>query len=55
MHKYLKMALRKTLGEDKGVTALEYAILAAAIATVVGTAVTAFGGGLSTMFTNLTT
>lgn len=41
--------------DERGVSALEYAILAGVIVGVVVTAVTAFGGDLTTAFQNLGT
>ena len=39
------------LKDDEGVTAIEYGLIAALIAVVIITAVTAVGGGLNTAFT----
>jgi Flp pilus assembly pilin Flp len=39
--------------EEKGASAVEYAILVAAIIAVVGTAVAAFGADLTTKFSGL--
>ena len=39
--------------DRRGVTALEYGLIAALIAGVIGTAVTSVGTGLTTTFTNI--
>jgi pilus assembly protein Flp/PilA len=49
MSKFVKLFVR----DDRGVSALEYAILAGIIVGVLVTAVTAFGSSLSTAFSNL--
>ena len=41
--------------DDKGVTAIEYGLIAALIAVVIIVAVFAVGTGLSTTFTNIAT
>jgi pilus assembly protein Flp/PilA len=42
--------VRKLVQEEDGVTAIEYGLIAALIAVVIVTAVTAVGGGLTTTF-----
>lgn len=41
------------LAKDEGATAVEYALLVALIAVAIIAAVTALGGGLSNLFTNV--
>ena len=41
------------LAREEGATAVEYALLVALIAVAIIAAVTALGGGLSTLFTNV--
>ena len=49
-----KLQLFKTLiGDRRGVTALEYGMIAALIAVVIVTAVTNIGTGLNTAFTTI--
>ena len=52
MLQYLNTLLRLK-GDEKGVTALEYGLIAALIAVVIITAVTSLGNNLSTTFTNI--
>jgi pilus assembly protein Flp/PilA len=47
--------LARFLREEDGVTAIEYGLIAALIAVVIIAAVTAVGGGLSTVFTGVAT
>jgi len=54
MIEYLKL-LRVLYGDRRGVTALEYALIAGVLATVLVTAFTALGGDLSTALTALGT
>ncbi len=49
---YLK-TLMELKRDEKGVTALEYGLIAALIAVVIITAVTQLGNNLSTTFTNI--
>jgi len=42
-----------TLRSEKGATAVEYGLMVALIAVVIIVAVTALGGNLSTLFTNV--
>ena len=51
MHTLLKQFLR----DEAGATAIEYGLIAALIAVVIITGVTAVGTQLSTTFTNLST
>ncbi len=52
MIEYLKL-LRVLYGDRRGVTALEYALIAGVLATVLVTAFTALGTSLSTALSNL--
>jgi pilus assembly protein Flp/PilA len=45
----------KFVKEENGATAIEYGLIAALIAVVIVTAVTAIGTNLSTMFTSIST
>jgi len=45
--------VRSLAQEDDGVTAIEYGLIAALIAVVIVTAVTAVGTGLTTTFTSV--
>ena len=45
--------VRKLVQEEDGVTAIEYGLIAALIAVVIVTAVTAVGGGLTTTFNSV--
>jgi pilus assembly protein Flp/PilA len=47
------MILRKFLKDESGATAIEYGLIAALIAVVIITAVTAVGTALSTTFNNI--
>ena len=49
------MVLRKFLKDASGATAIEYGLIAALIAVVIITAVTAVGTQLSTTFNNIST
>jgi len=49
----LRGKLAKSLKEDKGASAVEYAILVAVIAAVIVGAVTLLGGNLKTIFENV--
>jgi pilus assembly protein Flp/PilA len=49
------MILRKFLKDESGATAIEYGLIAALIAVVIITAVTAVGTQLSTTFNNIST
>ncbi|MDE2357200.1 MAG: Flp family type IVb pilin [Alphaproteobacteria bacterium] len=59
MNKLNNVALRayvKTLaGDRKGVTAIEYGLIAGLIAVAIIVAVTAVGGNLTNLFTNIST
>jgi pilus assembly protein Flp/PilA len=50
-----KMILKKFLRDESGATAIEYGLIAALIAVVIITAVTAVGTALSTTFNNIST
>ena len=47
--------LKMFLHDEKGATAIEYGLIAALIAVVIITGVTAVGTSLSTTFTNIST
>jgi len=47
--------LKKVVRDERGVSALEYALIAGMLAGVIVTAVTAFGGQLSGAFTRIGT
>jgi pilus assembly protein Flp/PilA len=47
--------LRALANDERGVTALEYGLIAGLIAVVIVTSVTALGTQLSSTFTNITT
>lgn len=47
--------LQVRLNDDQGATAVEYALIVGGIAVVILGAIQAFGGGLSTFFSGLTT
>ncbi|OAI45521.1 pilus assembly protein [Rhizomicrobium sp. SCGC AG-212-E05] len=49
------MILKNFWKNEDGATAIEYGLIAALIAVVIITGVTAVGTGLSTTFTNLST
>ncbi len=49
------MILKNFWNNESGATAIEYGLIAALIAVVIITGVTAVGTGLSTTFTNLST
>jgi pilus assembly protein Flp/PilA len=49
------MILQKFLKDESGATAIEYGLIAALIAVVIITGVTAVGTQLSTTFVNLST
>lgn len=49
----LAIKLQNLVTEDRGASAVEYALLVAGIAIIVVGAVALFGGTLSTMFGNL--
>lgn len=49
------MILRKFLKDESGATAIEYGLIAALIAVVIITAVTAVGTQLSATFNNIST
>lgn len=56
MRNFINLLVLKTLVRDeRGVSALEYAILAGMIVGVVTVALAGFGDGLATSFTALTT
>ena len=44
-----------SINSQKGVTMIEYALIAALVAVVAITALTTLGGNLSTIFTNIAT
>ncbi|TDH59612.1 Flp family type IVb pilin [Dankookia rubra] len=50
---YLYLSARALVTDRKGVTALEYGLIAALIATVIIGAVTTLGTNLSGVFTNI--
>lgn len=47
------MVLRKFIPDEAGATAIEYGLIAALIAVVIITAVTAVGTNLNTVFTSV--
>ena len=47
--------IKNFIKEEDGVTAIEYALIAALIAGVIIAAVTLLGGNINTIFTNLKT
>ena len=47
--------VKQFLNDEEGVTAIEYGLIAALIAVFIIGAVTAVGGSLSTVFTNIST
>lgn len=47
--------IKNFIQEEDGVTAIEYALIAALIAGVIIVAVTSLGGNINSMFTNLNT
>jgi len=47
--------IKNFIKEEDGVTAIEYALIAALIAGVIATSVSALGGSLSTLFGSLKT
>ena len=52
MDKFLN-ATRRFLRDEEGVTAIEYGLIAALIAVAIIVGATAVGGGLNTLFTNI--
>ena len=54
MFEYVR-ALAGLRSDNRGVTAVEYGIMAALIATILVAAVTVLGGGLSTSFASIAT
>lgn len=50
MSNHLLASLKKFLKREEGVTAIEYALIAALIAVVIIGTVTAVGGGVNTVF-----
>ena len=53
MIRYVMIVLAAAIQDRKGVTALEYGVLAAAIVVALGTAATALSGKLTTTFTTI--
>ena len=51
--KALMAAVRTFIRDERGVTAIEYGLIAAAMAAAIGTAMVALSGGLSTVFTTI--
>lgn len=51
----LTVALKRFAQDEEGVTAIEYGLIAALIAVVIITSVTAVGNQLSLVFTNIAT
>ena len=47
--------IKRFIQEEDGVTAIEYALIAALIAVAIVATVTALGGKLNTVFTSITT
>jgi len=47
--------IKNFIAEEDGVTAIEYALIAALIAGVITASVSALGGNINTLFTNLKT
>jgi pilus assembly protein Flp/PilA len=46
-------SMKKFVGDDSGVTAIEYALIASLITVFIITAVTTVGGKVSTVFTEI--
>lgn len=53
--KTLAQTTRRFFRSEEGVTAIEYALIAALIAVAIVVAVTALGSDLSALFTNIST
>jgi pilus assembly protein Flp/PilA len=53
--KALMSAMQAFVRDQDGVTAIEYGLIAAAMAAAIGTAMVALSGGLSTVFTTIVT
>jgi pilus assembly protein Flp/PilA len=51
----ISLALSKLSGDRKGVTALEYGLIAAVMGALIVAAVTTLGGSLGTAFTSIGT
>ena len=51
----IRFALRRLTGDRKGVTALEYGLIAAVMGALIVTAVTTLGGSLETAFSSIGT
>ena len=51
--KTLKHAVARFVREEEGVTAIEYGLIAGLIAVAIIAGVTALGGKLNTLFTNI--
>jgi pilus assembly protein Flp/PilA len=49
------LRVRNFINDESGVTAIEYALIASLIAVFIITAVTAVGGKISTVFTEIST
>ncbi|MCC8391165.1 Flp family type IVb pilin [Paraburkholderia sp. MMS20-SJTR3] len=49
----MKKFTQRFLSDDKGVTAIEYGLIAGLIVLVIATAVTTLGTDLKTVFTNI--
>jgi pilus assembly protein Flp/PilA len=48
-------ALWRFLGDQRGATAIEYAIIAAGVAVAIAAAVTSLGSGVNALFTSVST
>ena len=51
----IRFALRRLMGDRKGVTALEYGLIAAVMGALIVAAVTTLGGSLETAFSSIGT
>lgn len=54
MVRALRLFLARRLGDRRGVTAAEYAVLAVGIVMIIAVVVQSFGGQLSNMFNQVT-
>ena len=51
----MRSVIKRFVSDERGATAIEYGLIAALIAVVIITGVTAVGTNLSTTFTNIST
>ena len=51
----IRQSLRRFIGEERGTTAIEYALIASGISIVIVAAVMTLGGNVQAMFTNVAT